>query len=282
MDRVPRARKGWNGVIIAGFVVLLVVAPLAMFAGDARIAAGLACCLAGLALWRAATLQERERARRSRPSDAASVIRQLSALLVQRRREPIVSEEARQRGREYATGVQDGAYATLDEVIDRLAEALRLLPPAPGERSVSARRRRRAQARKAQEARRAQSHRARPGGKANPRGAAAQAAAPAPAAAAQPAGPLQEPAAQAGTEARPGTRTRPPRRRPLPASRAPGDEPPDERPHRPRRATEEGAPPPPPAEPLPAEPPEEPHRPAGPPRARPSGDDTDAVRSRTP
>src|SRR6266540_2249305 len=115
--------------------MLLVVAPLALFA-DARIAAGLACCLAALALWRAAALQERERLRRARPADASTVVRQLSAWLVRRRRGPVVSEQARERGREYATGVQDGAYATLDEVIDRLAETLRLLPPAPGDSAV--------------------------------------------------------------------------------------------------------------------------------------------------
>src|SRR6266542_648781 len=115
--------------------MLLVVAPLALFA-DARIAAGRACCLAALALWRAAALQERERLRRARPADASTVVRQLSAWLVRRRRGPVVSEQARKRGREYATGVQDGAYATLDEVIDRLAETLRLLPPAPGDPAV--------------------------------------------------------------------------------------------------------------------------------------------------
>src|SRR5205823_11672348 len=48
-----QAREGVNGVIIAGFVMLLAVAPLALF-GDPRLAAGLACCLAALALWRAA------------------------------------------------------------------------------------------------------------------------------------------------------------------------------------------------------------------------------------
>jgi hypothetical protein len=117
-------------VIVAGLVVLLAAVPLAFFAGDGRIGAGLACCVAAFALWRAAALQERERRHRSRPGDAATVLRGLSEWLVRRRKAPIVSEEARERGVEYATGVQDGAYAMLDDVIDQVAEAMRLLPPA--------------------------------------------------------------------------------------------------------------------------------------------------------
>src|SRR5882724_10030104 len=69
------------GVIIAGFVMILAVALLAAFSDNARIAAGLACCIAGLALWRAAALQERDRARRARPADAATVIRELTSRL---------------------------------------------------------------------------------------------------------------------------------------------------------------------------------------------------------
>ncbi|MBI3689094.1 MAG: hypothetical protein HY241_17450 [Actinobacteria bacterium] len=115
-------------MIVAGFLMLLVIAPLAVFWGDSRVVAGLACLVAALALWRAAMLQERERLRGSRPNSAADVVRQLSAWVTQRRRDPIVSKTALDRGQEYATGVQDGAYATLDEVLDRLAELLRMLP----------------------------------------------------------------------------------------------------------------------------------------------------------
>ncbi|HSV68201.1 MAG TPA: hypothetical protein VLJ59_20225 [Mycobacteriales bacterium] len=132
-------------MIVAGFLMLLVIAPLAVFWGDARVVAGLACCVAALALWRAAALQEKLRVSRGRPSNAADVIRQLTGWVAQRRREPIVSQSALDRGREYATGVQDGAYATLDEVLDRLAEMLRVVqapggqPPAPPTRPAPSR-----------------------------------------------------------------------------------------------------------------------------------------------
>src|SRR5262249_9837960 len=132
----PAAEERWNGVIVAGFVFLLAAAPFAILAGDARIAAGLAYALAALALWRVAALQERERRRQSRPADVATFVRELSGWLARRRRDPIVSEEAKERGLEYATGVQDGAYAVLDDVLDRLAEILRMLPP--GERGHGA------------------------------------------------------------------------------------------------------------------------------------------------
>ena len=199
-------------MIIAGFVMLLVVAPLALFA-DARIAAGLACCLAALALWRAAALQERERLRRARPADASTVVRQLSAWLVRRRRGPVVSEQARKRGREYATGVQDGAYATLDEVIDRLAETLRLLPPAPGDPAVPV-----------------------PGGR--PR----RAPKPVRTEPAQPPAP-GEPRARRPRRTGSPRRDRQPGERPVPASRTPAD-PPEERPYRVRRGPVPAAPPP--------------------------------------
>lgn len=116
-------------MIVAGFLMLLVVAPLAVFWGDSRIVAGLACLVAAVALWRAAVLRERERMRAPRPHGAADVIKHLSTWVAQRRRDPIVSQAARDRGAEYAQGVQDGAYATLDEVLDRLGELLRMLPP---------------------------------------------------------------------------------------------------------------------------------------------------------
>src|SRR5262249_61549630 len=105
-------------------------------AGALRIAAGLAYALAALALWRVAALQERERRRQSRPADVATFVRELSGWLARRRRDPIVSEEAKERGLEYATGVQDGAYAVLDDVLDRLGEILRMM--APGERGRGA------------------------------------------------------------------------------------------------------------------------------------------------
>jgi hypothetical protein len=116
-------------VIVAGVLMLLVIAPLAVFWADGRmVVAGLACCLAAVALWRAATLQARVRAALARPSSAADVIHMLSGWLARRRRDPIVSQSALGRGREYAAGIQDGAYATLDEMMDRLAELLRMLP----------------------------------------------------------------------------------------------------------------------------------------------------------
>jgi hypothetical protein len=116
-------------VIVAGVLMLLVIAPLAVFWADGRVViAGVACCLAAVALWRAATLQGRVRAVLARPSSAADVIHMLCGWLAQRRRDPIVSRSALERGREYAAGVQDGAYATLDEMMDRLAELLRMLP----------------------------------------------------------------------------------------------------------------------------------------------------------
>src|SRR5262249_57661965 len=90
----------------------------------------------GRGVWRGGGVQERERRRRIRPGDAATVVRELSGWLARRRRDPIVSEEAKERGLEYATGVQDGAYAVLDDVLDRLGEILRMM--APGERGRGA------------------------------------------------------------------------------------------------------------------------------------------------